>query len=72
MRNQETVNARDPILRIAEVEKELGLKKSSIYQLVKKGDLKPPIKITDRASGWPLSWIIEYKNKRIQLSQGGE
>jgi len=62
------MNTSDPILRISQVEEELGLKKSAIYKLVSEGELHKPVKITGRASGWLLSWVNEYKQKRIALS----
>lgn len=69
--NQSTsLNADDPILRIADVERQTGLKKSTIYSLVSKGEFPSPISLGRRASGWLLSEIHQWKQERIALSRG--
>ena len=43
------------LIRIKEVEAQSGLKKSMVYDLVKKGEYCPPVKIGERAVAWILS-----------------
>lgn len=54
------------VLRLPQVQKRLGLSRSSIYMLIKSGELKRPIKIGERAIGWPESDIDDYINKKIR------
>ncbi len=63
------LNADDPILRLPDVEIQTGLKKSTIYALVKKGEFPPPINLGRRASGWLLSEINQWKQQRIAASR---
>lgn len=60
----------DPILRMAEVERTTGLKKSTIYLLVKQNEFPKPISLGLRASGWLMSEINQWKQDRIALSRG--
>ena len=64
-----TLHADDPILRIPDVEHQVGLKKSTIYALVKKGEFPAPIRLGNRASGWLLSEINQWKQQRIAASR---
>jgi prophage regulatory protein len=66
--NINTVN--DPILRMAEVERTTGLKKSTIYLLIKQKEFPSPISLGLRASGWLMSEINQWKQERIALSRG--
>lgn len=61
----------DPILRIDDVEKSVGLKKSTIYRLIQKGDFPSPIKLGERSSGFLLSEITRWKESRIAASRNG-
>lgn len=55
----------DRIIRMPEVEKTVGLKKSSIYSMVKDGKFPKPVKISQGAKGWFESevqaWITKKK-----------
>lgn len=58
------------ILRLCQVESELGLKKTSIYKLVKSGYLKPPVRIGGlRAVGWLSSDINDFLDAQIKNSR---
>ncbi|WP_299944458.1 AlpA family transcriptional regulator [uncultured Microbulbifer sp.] len=59
----------DPILRLPEVERYTGLRKTSIYTLVKKGKFPTPIKLGERASGWLSSEIRQWIQDRIAVSR---
>lgn len=53
----------DGIMRRPDVEKAVGLAKSSIYRLVAAGDFPAPVRLTKRAVGWKRgeveSWLAE-------------
>lgn len=51
-------NKRNIMFRLRDVMGATGRCKASIYDLIKRGLLTPPVKIGERASGWP-SWEIE-------------
>jgi len=61
----------DRILRIADVEQSVGLKKSTIYALVQKKEFPSPIKLGSRSSGFLLSEINQWKRERIAASRRG-
>ncbi len=63
------LSADDPILRMPDVEHSVGLRKSTIYAMVKEGDFPPPINLGRRASGWLLSDINQWKRERIAASR---
>jgi len=54
------------ILRLAEVQKRIGLCRSRIYQLIEAGKFPKQIKLSERASGWLESEINEWIEERIQ------
>ena len=64
----QTIN--DFILRMSDVEKTVGLKKPTIYKLIKKGEFPRQINLGGRASGWLLSEINQWKAERIAISRG--
>lgn len=55
--------ARGRILRLADVQNTVGLSRSQIYVLIGQGAFPPPIKLSERASGWLETevqlWISE-------------
>lgn len=59
----------DRLLRRPEVEQELGLKRSYIYELMQLPPEHPlhlprPKRIGRRAVAWPASWIEDWKARR--------
>ncbi|GAB2684840.1 helix-turn-helix transcriptional regulator [Aliiglaciecola aliphaticivorans] len=60
----------DPFLRISDVERETGLKRATIYKLVKKNEFPKPISLGLRASAWILSEVNQWKLERIAISRG--
>ena len=68
--SKQTTVTDDPFLRMPEVEKTTGLKKSTIYLLIKQSQFPSPIKLGGRASGWLLSEINQWKAERIAISRG--
>ena len=57
------------ILRQPDVRARIGLSKSTIYELIRKKELKAPIKLGERAVGWLESDIDEFLAKRIKTSR---
>lgn len=73
MNTENTINnVDDPILRMPEVERTTGLKKSTIYNLIKQNEFPKPISLGLRASGWLMSEVNQWKQGRIALSRGAE
>ncbi len=66
------LNLDDPILRLPDVEKQTGLKKSTIYSMIRAREFPRPISLGSRASGWLLSDVNKWKMERIQKSRTGE
>jgi prophage regulatory protein len=57
------------LLRLPQVSARLGLGRSAIYELVKRGELCAPIKLGVRASAWPSSAIDAFIADRIRASR---
>lgn len=57
------------ILRQPDVRARIGLSKSTIYELIRKKELKAPIKLGERSVGWLESDINEFLAKRIKISR---
>jgi prophage regulatory protein len=53
------------LLRLPDVERLCGLRKSSIYDAVKRGDFPAPVKLSRRAVCWPSSAIDAWIKARI-------
>lgn len=56
---------RDRFLRLPEVETATGLKKSTIYLLMKRGAFVPCVQITSRCVAWPESRVLQWVQDRI-------
>lgn len=52
------------IIRIEELEKRIGVRKSSIYALIRRGEFPAPVQLLDRASGWLDSDIDAWLKSR--------
>lgn len=48
------------ILRRGQVEQEVGLKRSTIYQRIQEGTFPRPIRLGERAVGWRASDIEQF------------
>jgi prophage regulatory protein len=57
------------LLRLPDVEALTGLKKSSIYVAMRRGEFPQPVKLSRRAVCWPLSTVQGWIAGRI--AQGG-
>ena len=58
------------IIRLPQVKERTGLSRSTIYSLIQRGLLKPPIPIGVRAVGWLSADIDEFIQSRILVRQG--
>lgn len=47
----------------------IGVSKATLYRLIKAGKFPPPIRITERLSGWPSAEVdawIDAKSRGVQ------
>ncbi|MFM2059028.1 MAG: hypothetical protein RLY71_3413 [Pseudomonadota bacterium] len=56
---------RDRLLRLPEVETATGLKKSTIYNLMKAGKFVKPVRISARCTAWPESAVLQWVQDQI-------
>jgi prophage regulatory protein len=64
---------RDRLLRLPDVEAATGLKKSTIYLLMKRKAFVPCVQVTARCVAWPESRVLQWVQDRIAAadSQAG-
>ena len=60
----------DRLLRLPDVEAITGIKKSTIYGLMRKGEFPPCVRITRRMSAWPESKVLSWVRERIYGAGG--
>lgn len=60
---------RDRLLRLPETELASGLKKSTIYLLMKRGEFPRCVQVTARCVAWPESAVLQWVQDRIAASQ---
>lgn len=56
------------ILRRPAVEEATGLSRSTIYDLMSKGQFPRPVKLTGKAVGWPENAISDWLESRGQVA----
>lgn len=56
---------RDRLLRMPDVEIATGLKKSTIYLLMKRGDFPRCVQITARCVAWSESSVLQFVQDKI-------
>ena len=54
----------DYIIRPNDMVKVLGVSKAQLYRMVKAGDFPPPLKISERSSGWRTSDYHRWLDQR--------
>jgi prophage regulatory protein len=59
------------LLRRPEVESKTGMRRSSLYDAIARGEFPPPVKIGKRASAWLEADIERWIADRIAASRGG-
>ncbi len=57
------------ILRRSQVEEQIGLSRSSIYQMMSDGEFPLPIKLGRRAVGWLETDVHEWLASRQRIDQ---
>lgn len=63
---------RDRLLRLPEVESVTGLKKSTIYSLMKAGKFVNPVRISKRCTAWPEGAVLSWVQTQIATSGNGQ
>lgn len=58
--------ARDRFLRLPEVENITGLKKTTVYGLIKEGKFPRQIRVTRRVSVWSEAAILSWVQSQMQ------
>ena len=56
---------RDRLLRLPDVEAATGLKKSTIYVLMKRGEFPRCVRLTSHCVVWPESRVLQFVQDRI-------
>jgi prophage regulatory protein len=56
------------LLRLPDVEALVGLRKSSIYDAIKRGEFPHPVRLSRRAVCWPASVIEAWIQARIDAA----
>ena len=56
---------RDRLIRLSEVETITGIRKSTIYGLMKRGEFPRCVQVTPRCVAWPLSRVHQWVQDRI-------
>lgn len=59
-------------IRLPEVCRRVGLKKSTLYKLMADGDFPLPVKPTPRTSAWIDEEVDGWQEERIAASRQGE
>lgn len=57
------------INRLPDVLRRIGVSRSTLYQLIKCGQFKPPISLGARAVGWLESDVSDYIEARVKASR---
>jgi len=57
------------VLRLPEVRLRIGLSRSQVYLMIKRGEFPPPIKIGARASAWMESDVDAWLAERLRISR---
>lgn len=55
----------DQLIRIREVCRLTGLTRPTLYRLIRRGELDPPIKISERCSAWRVTAVQDFIERRI-------
>lgn len=56
---------RDKLLRLPDVEEATGLKKSTLYLLMKRGEFPQSVQVTPRCVAWVESKVLQWVQDRI-------
>lgn len=56
---------RDRLLRLPLVEEAVGLRKSTIYLLMRRGEFPKCVQVTPRCVAWPESAVLQWVQDRV-------
>jgi prophage regulatory protein len=59
------------LLRLPAVLALTGLKKTTLYALIKRGEFPSPISLTKRTKAWPSNEIYGWIDSRVSAARGG-
>ena len=59
-------------IRIQEVCQITGLSKGGIYKLIRESKFPPPVKLTERSSGWADDLVMQWAEGRASRSYQAE
>lgn len=62
----------ESLLRLPEVERRTGLKRSALYARIASNDFPKPVRLTARTVGWPESEVSDWISAKITASRQGE
>jgi prophage regulatory protein len=65
------ISGRNRILKLAEVETAVGLKRSVLYELIAAGSFPAPIALTPTARGWLEDEIDRWLDERVAARDAG-
>lgn len=60
---------RDRLLRLPQVEQVTGLKKSTLYRLMREGRFVRCVQVTPRCTAWPESQVLQWVQDRIKAAE---
>ena len=66
--NVTSMNASRRLLRLKEVQHQVGLGRSAIYDKIKRGEFPAPVSLGARAVAWPSDVIDAWIDERIASS----
>jgi prophage regulatory protein len=58
------------LLRLGDVQRRVGLRRSTIYDLVRRGDFPPPVRLGRRCSAWVSAEIDQWIAAWVAKSRG--
>ncbi len=62
----------ESLLRLPEVERRTGLKRSAIYNRMTTGEFPKPIRLTQKAVAWPESEVAHWIHAKIAQCRQAE
>lgn len=59
----------DDLMRLPDVMAKTGLRRSTLYAMIRKGTFPAPVSLGDRAVAWPRSLVQAFVDARILAGQ---
>lgn len=57
------------LLRARQVLEKIGISRAHLYDLIRRGEFPPPVKLGARTSVWPLSTVESWISARVQAAR---